>query len=566
MDITNLNFNQLLPEISRNIKECNFIAIDTEMSGLTRERSNNRFDLPDERYKKAVESSRGYFIMQFGLSCFTKVAPLHYSNSTYNFYIFPQAVEGYGDIDRTFSIQAHAIQFLSEHAFDFNKLFKHGVSYLTFGEKKSLTAKLKAENKARAKVELDARGLPKFVPTTMTDSCRDWLKAIKGFVKKRKAFYAGDKTVAPSNNETITSDEQMNVDGDRNTTGDTPMSDESGNHPDSLELKNCSTRHKMAILRKALEVQTYFENLEISTRNDPLKNETYLVVNYIDKVVKEDKEKTALVTAKGFLEILELVILNKKPLVGHNLALDLIQIINQFMEPLTDDYNSFKEICHSLFPSIYDTKYIAHTILDPETLTNNQSRLNDLYCQCRDSDTLPKIKIDYPDQIFNDKQLPHQAGYDAYMSGYCFLVLCEAYLLEEGQSKSKKRDEPTTRPLSIVEEHQIVIDFCNKIHLAYSYDFKYFNLSGDEEEPDRQHVFYLEHPASWTLDDLMQVFGHFGGAHVSRIDSTSTLCALKDTKNVGAVVKKADKLRGSDSNYKIITYDTYLEKYKNRET
>lgn len=545
----------MLPEISRNIKECSFIAIDTEMSGLMRDRCNNRFDLPDERYKKAVESSKGYFILQFGLSCFTKVAHLHYSNSTYNFYIFPQAVEGYGDIDRTFSIQAHAIQFLSEHNFDFNKLFKQGVSYLTFQEKKDLTSKLKAEHKARSKVELDARGLPKFVPTTMTESCRDWLKAVKTFVKTRKAFYSTlSTTKGDSSNISSNSDVCMDTENDNICDKTTPTV---RNDPDVLELKNCSTRHKMGFLRRAIECQSYFENLEISTHHDPFMSETYLVVKYVDKAIKEDKERNALITAKGFLEILELVIVNKKPMVGHNLALDLIQIINQFMEPLTDDYNAFKEICHSLFPNIYDTKYIAHTILDPETLTNNQSRLNDLYCQCRDSDTLPKVKIDYPDQIFNKKQLPHQAGYDAYMSGYCFLVLCEAYLLEEGKSKSKKREESTLGLSSIAQEHQIVIDFANKIHLSYSYDLKYFNLSGDEEEPDRQHVFYLEHPANWALDELLQVFNHFGGAHVSRIDSTSALCALRDTKNVGAVIKKAAQLKSSDSNYKIITYDEY---------
>lgn len=547
MDITNLNFLELLPEISEKIKECDFIAIDTEMSGLLRDRCNNRFDLVEERFKKAVDSSKGYFILQFGLSCFTKCDSLHYRNSTYNFYIFPQATEGYGDIDRTFSIQAHAIQFLSEHGFDFNRLFKHGLSYLTFQEKKQLTTQLKNEFKARSKVEMDARGLPKFVPTNMGESCLDWLKSVKTFVNKRKA--SRSETHDTSNNSNMVVDE-----------GDSKDAEKRPSHPDVLELRNCATKHKINILKRAIECQPYFENLEIGTRHDPIQNETYLVVNFIDKVAKEDKEKNSLVAAKGFLEILELVILNKKPIVGHNLSLDLIQIINQFMEPLTDDYSSFKEICHSLFPIIYDTKYIAHSILDPETLTNNQSRLNDLYWQCRDSDTLPKIKMDYPDQTFNEKQLPHQAGYDAFMSGYCFLVLCEGYLEEERKCKAKK-EEPDSRT-SIAHDLQIVTEFANKIHLSYSYDLKFFNLSGDEEEPDRQHVFYIEHPAHWTLDDLIQVFSHFGGATIARLDKTSALCALRDTRNMGAVLKKAEKLQSSDSNYKIITYDAYLEKYK----
>lgn len=439
MDVTNENFIELLPEIIETIRECDFVAIDTELSGLMRDRSLNRFDLPDERYSKAYELSRGYFIMQFGLSCFIgNRQSRKYDNRTYNFYIFPQPHEGYGDIDRTFSLQAHAIQFLSENGFDFNKLFKHGISYLTFSEKKALSARMKSET----------RGL-----------------------------YRSEKKL---------------TDGDKKTL--------------------------------------------------------------------EEKNRNSLTIAKGFLEILEQVILNKKPVVGHNLVIDLIHIINQFIEPLNDDYNSFKETCHSLLPIIYDTKYIAHYIFDSDTFTNNQSRLSDLFIQLKDSNSMCP-KINHLNEFHDDNQMPHQAGYDAYMSGYCFLVLCELHISGKKRPKVMKEEQNSeSTPLAL--DDRILSNFANKIHLSYSYDLKCFNLGGEEETPDRSHVFYMEFPVTWELEDIFQVFHQNGGVTAGRINRTSALCALRDPKELKAVMKKVGNLKLSESIYRIYTYETYLEKFK----
>lgn len=520
MDVTNKNFNQLLPEIIDTIKICDFIAIDTEMSGLERDRSNNLFDSPAERFTKSVESSRGYFIMQFGMSCFTLCDDQHYTNMTYNFYIFPQA-NNYGDKNRTFSIQARPIQFLIEHGFDFNKLFKEGVSYLTFEEKKNLTAKLKSETKNREKVKITSNGLPDFVPATLVDKCQSWLKMVNKFLKEH----------------------------------------ERTNSFNELELRDCSTSHKKYIMRRLLECQPFFNSIMTSVKDDPVKNESFLVVTYIDPFVKEEKQKNDLISAKGFLEVLEHMILNKKPIVGHNLVLDLMQIISQFMEPLSDDYNSFKETCHSLFPLIYDTKYIAHSLIDPKTLTNNQSRLSDLYHQLLDSDTMTKIEVE---QLVHGKQSPHQGGFDAYMSGYCFLALCQSYLNEEKKFKSK-REKSELKKLSIVKDNQIIQDLSNKIYFSYSLDFKCYDLCGEETDPVRDHVFYLEYPSTWGRSDIYQVFQEFGGVSVSELSKTSALCALKNLENTKLVQKKARELDMSKSNHKIYTYEKYVESFKPKE-
>lgn len=536
MDVTNENFLDLLPEIAETITECDFIAIDTELSGLLRERSANRFDLPEERFAKEVESSRGYFIMQFGLSCFKRLDNLKYSNRTYNFYIFPQPHKFHGDVNRTFALQAHAIQFLCQHNFDFNKLFRHGVSYLTFQEKKLLTAQLKNEAKARARVAFDKNGVPEFVPPSMAAYCLDYIKKIKEFVKERKNQ---DKSADMSNEDD---------DSDMNEASMEPKE----TVENRFELRDCTSNHRRSVMKRVFECLPIAENLHAKFECDPETEENYLVVEYMDKNAKNSMLKDALAHAKGFLEVIELIIVNKKPLVGHNLSLDLIQIINQFMEPLSDNYESFKETCHSLFPLIFDTKYIAHQVQDPNKLVNNQSRLNDLYTHLK---ATTAISLTHLGQNFDENQLPHQAGYDAYMSGYCFIALCESYL---ETNKSKRYKANRSEPLP--KQQQLIDAFSNKIHLSFSHDFKYILLNGQETEPDRSHVFYVEFPSSWTLDDLFQLFHQNGGIEVSKLSSTSALCALRDHKQRDYVLKKIRQAK--DGNYKIYTYDDYLTSVK----
>lgn len=531
MDITKQNFVELLPEITDAIRQCDFVGIDTELSGLLRERSSNRFDLPSERYAKVVESSRGYFIMQFGLSCFTRLKRpgLRYSNRTYNFYIFPQAQECYGDMNRTFSLEVHAIQFLTEHGFDFNRLFKNGVSYLTFQEKKLLKAEIKREKKNLSRIEpVSPNNLPKFVPRVMKENCCDWLKQVSKFIERQRKHFNAN-----------------NICGDHTSSS-----------RNELEIKDCSTNHKRNILRRLLETSQMAENLEIKNKLDPNRNETILTVSFIDKAAKEDKQEKALTNAIGFFEVLEHVIVNKKPIVGHNLFLDLIQIMNQFIEPLSDDYNSFKETIHSLFPHIYDTKYVAHAILDPETLTRNQSKLEDLYVQLKDVETFPRIEIEHLGEFVDENQAPHQAGYDAYMSGYCFIALCESYLRQEN---GKEWENSIAEPLAITKNRLIVEEFANKVHLSYSYDFKCFDFGEDELEPEREHVFYVEHPETWVLDDLFSLFQPYGGVEASKLTRNSSLCALRNPKYTNSVIKNS-----KGSNYTIYTYETYILKYRNR--
>ena len=53
------------------------------------------------------------------------------------------------------------------------------------------------------------------------------------------------------------------------------------------------------------------------------------------------------------------IVKTKKPIVGHNMLLDLLHLYKAFYEPLPDSVDEFKQTIHSLFPVIYDTKLMA---------------------------------------------------------------------------------------------------------------------------------------------------------------------------------------------------------------
>lgn len=82
-----------------------------------------------ERYKKILNGSSQFVIIQFGLSIFRFDKRISkYVNKTYNFYVFPNTSPLPGLIRETkFLSQASSLGFLASHGFDFNKLIKEGM-------------------------------------------------------------------------------------------------------------------------------------------------------------------------------------------------------------------------------------------------------------------------------------------------------------------------------------------------------------------------------------------------------------------------------------------------------
>ena len=75
MEITIDNYFEKESEIKEDIKNCNFLSFDLEMTGIA-VGSRHLLDSPNERYLKHKSSAEKFKIIQFGLvPWFKKVDP-----------------------------------------------------------------------------------------------------------------------------------------------------------------------------------------------------------------------------------------------------------------------------------------------------------------------------------------------------------------------------------------------------------------------------------------------------------------------------------------------------------
>ncbi|KAI1293799.1 Poly(A)-specific ribonuclease PARN [Halotydeus destructor] len=499
MDVTRDNFVALLPEIEEAIKTSDFVAIDTEFSGLRKGKSGNLFDVHEERYTKLKTGCMDYSLIQLGLSCFKKLPEgRNYCCHSYNLYVFPYKVSGIPKtFDRSFELQPAAIQFLRLHGFDFNHLFDKGINWLTVEE-----------------------------TTEVEKLLMDSLEKIEA-VDDKGSF-------------TVKAEHQEYVNNVMQQIEDFVNSDETK----KLDLA-ASTPYQRKMIYDSLQSKDFYKDISIQTCTEKIKREHYLSITKSSKEERLMKTKDILTEATGISGIVQLLVKYAKPVIGHNLLLDLMHVINQFVTPLPATYKEFKQTVHSLFPAVYDTKFIASTLDFKQILPS--TTLGDMFNSVKKS---PFHEVSMEKKTSGEGDL-HQAGYDSYITGTCFAAMNE-FLRERYKSDSE----------SICGE---VRRYVNMLHLTYTFDMTHWNLGQDDVVLDRKHVFHVTFPEQWTTNDLTQLFSAFGYVTVGWQDSTSALVGLKNSAKWKEVKKSFQKGPVSLS-YAVSTYDEYLKNVKNAKS
>ena len=163
-----------------------------------------------------------------------------------------------------------------------------------------------------------------------------------------------------------------------------------------------------------------------------------IIVQVVEKVerknlMEEDTLVDELVHAfEGFSRVVKALIDSKKPIVGHNCFLDMIKIYNQFYKELPASYKTFKSEIHEAFPSIHDTKFLSYELrrrledVESELSTPLMStNLNGLFKNLGQENMIkfdlkyvPTIQLAPGFQKYQENRFCHEAGYDAYMTGY----------------------------------------------------------------------------------------------------------------------------------------------------
>ncbi|XP_047480940.1 poly(A)-specific ribonuclease PARN-like isoform X2 [Penaeus chinensis] len=413
MEVTQKNFQNVLPDVEKAIERADFLSIDAEFTGLRRDASfaYSELDTAEERY----------------------------SHATFCFYILGRTGEIY-------VYDNSSLRFLANNGFDFAKLYKEGLQYMTVKEENEKRSELRSQSldpPIPSPVKIAEESAKKFLTETeekmidfMADETRDVLvipgSTLTGFF--RKILY---------NN--IASKYQ------------------------NILIRNVTTEGERNVEIRKFETQ--------QNRRNFLQKEREKLLN--DQV--------------GFTHVVRKIIESGKVLVGHNLVLDLLHLINKTVHPLPEHLENFKTLVKTNIPTVYDTKLIAK---DPPFCVDIPfTALGSLYKDLREKYEPPTFAPEegYASHSGEEEGKAHNAGYDAFMTGVCFVTMV------------KKLDGMNWASKSVVKSKHLAL-YANRLNNMNSYDIPYLNIVGPDVHPNRGHIFSVECPSSWTP---MHVHGLF---------------------------------------------------------
>uniref|UniRef100_A0A669R2Z5 Poly(A)-specific ribonuclease PARN n=1 Tax=Phasianus colchicus TaxID=9054 RepID=A0A669R2Z5_PHACC len=268
---------------------------------------------------------------------------------------------------------------------------------------------------------------------------------------------------------------------------------------ESLELEPCTG------YPKGIHVETLESD----------KKERYIVISKVDEEERKRREQQKQAKEQG------------KLVIGHNMLLDVMHTIHQFYCPLPDDLSEFKEVT-------------SCDIINNTSLAELEKRLKEVPF------SPPKVESaeGFPSYDTASEQL-HEAGYDAYITGLCFISMANFL----GSFLSPPKNHVSARS-------KLIEPFFNKLFLMRVMDIPYLNLQGPDLQPKRDHVLHVTFPKEWKTSDLYQLFSAFGNIQVSWIDDTSAFVSLSQPEQVQIAVNTS---RYAES-YRIQTYAEYVEK------
>ncbi|XP_036773766.1 poly(A)-specific ribonuclease PARN isoform X3 [Manis pentadactyla] len=493
MEIIRSNFKANLHKVYQAIEEADFFAIDGEFSGISDGPSvtalTNGFDTPEERYQKLKKHSMDFLLFQFGLCTFKyDYTDAKYVTKSFNFYVFPKPFNR-SSPDVKFVCQSSSIDFLASQGFDFNKVFRNGIPYLNQEEERQLR-----EQHDEKRLQSNGAGTLSYVSPN-TSKCpvtipEDQKKFIDQVVFQRKLIY-----------QTL-----------------------SWKYPKGIHVETLETEKK----------------------------ERYIVISKVDEEErkrreqqKQAKEQEELNDAVGFSRVIHAIANSGKLVIGHNMLLDVMHTVHQFYCPLPTDLNEFKEMTTCVFPRLLDTKLMAST--QPFKDIINNTSLAELEKRLKETPfNPPKVESaeGFPSYDTASEQL-HEAGYDAYITGLCFISMA-SYL---GSFLSPPKIHVSARS-------KLIEPFFNKLFLMRVMDIPYLNLEGPDLQPKRDHVLHVTFPKEWKTSDLYQLFSAFGNIQISWIDDTSAFVSLSQPEQVQIAVNTSKYAES----YRIQTYADYVGK------
>ncbi|XP_035827401.1 poly(A)-specific ribonuclease PNLDC1 isoform X2 [Aplysia californica] len=374
IEVTRDNFEDVFPSIEYAIRTADFIAIDSEFSGLHFHDDDkpSLFDSGSDRYSKLRRSIQKFTLFQIGLSTFCgDVNTNRYQTQTFQFYLFPRSFASH---DQRLSLQASSIQFLRKHKFDFNKWLHDGISYLNCVD----------EKKVKDLVEVGV--LNRDLDRQMDE------KEIQSLCSHVAAWIP---TSQPGDILTLPTDK---------------------NFADSLYVFHKDLRAQFPQIWTSTNAfdQVVVKRVTPTERRMSQKRDLDGDDRYQQQLLNE---------MLGFSRVFRLLLSARKPIVGHNMLMDLMFMFDKFHMPLPEKYETFKLCIREVFPVIFDTKHIHLCIKKKLELLGvvHARSLEELH-NILASERVMNMSLLQPtilrqNEVSADGDEFHNAGYDSFVCG-----------------------------------------------------------------------------------------------------------------------------------------------------
>ena len=488
-------------------------------------------DTPNMRYLTLRRGVSSFIIIQLGLCCFHRTEDNQWIATPFRFYVYPRSVLG---VERYFSCQSSSLSFLKKSQFDFNKLVEYGLSYLSVEEEAQIRLRQQAQLEQRQKrakasdnrdtgttsaltpaddavLEASRQKLQDFLTSTSAQAritaidgysppevctlpegnsfvryhqhamIRKDFPQLRSYTEKRGTYplvVAQRMTGSKRSSNGVTSPRERESDRDRDSESEQPEGGKDGS-PHSPVNGSSRKRKRLTEERE-----------------------------------REKKGAKLIMEAIGVRAVLDYVTASGKLVAGHNFQLDALHLVSQFVGKLPPHVDGFKTMVHDLFPNFLDTRIVsgaslAHAYRDavrgvlpsggdkenenekvpsfphtlPTTLLLNNTLQLSLAPEVTHCFSLPKH--DPPPQHL--KETPdfhggvppvskeasltglHDAAADAFATG--------AVLLSQWEKCNPDHSETMPQPW--------------RNHIFASHLPNHMDLTGPDEVPSRENVFYL---------------------------------------------------------------------------
>ncbi|KAK3606483.1 hypothetical protein CHS0354_041434 [Potamilus streckersoni] len=495
------NFEDYFPVIEKAIRRSDFVGIDTEFTGLTigEQTKPSLFDTGEERYKKLRKCVTQITINQLGLAAFIKDPKENrYEVQSFNLYLFPTT---FGPVDVCFTVQASSWEFQSKYNMDFNKMIYHGISFMN-EEQHNL---VKDHICSHAMNSGQLRVGDEYAAQKICSHIAAWVN----YAKEKDKYVVSTQDIQGIKDIFVLSKEIRNR---------FPLvwtvTDESGN----IFVEKVTMETRQQLEQKSAEAQQQEEQKLL---------ESMLGITRIFRVLRECK----------------------KPLVGHNMLFDLLLLYDKFYKPLPVSYRQFKVELNSMLPTIFDTKHITNSLRKTmeETGLLDSTTLEDLYIMFKSPKGREHV-IHSPDIFhaegfdrYKTKHVPHEAGYDSFLSGYVFLRM--AHILTFQETKSSE-----VVPCTFRRYLHSLASYTNSINVIRA-SLSHICLDGPDPPSKRPELLYvksrhLNKPLNMT--QLAGWFSPYGSVDIRLEDKT---CAYVAAGNFRCAKDILTAFKGHDTIY-----------------